>query len=135
MRDRPNGADLLAIARDTYLDEVLPHVPKEKRYAGLMVANAMAIARREIESGDEHLVQELVRLAGIYREEPPSVSDTTTLVRELERLNRRLAADIRTGEFDSAGPHRDAVRRHLEETTIQKLRENNPKHLEVEGLG
>ena len=58
-----------------------------------MVANAMAIARREIESGDEHLVQELVRLAGIFREEPPSVSDTTTLVRELERLNRRLAAD------------------------------------------
>ena len=57
MRDRPNGADLLAIARDTYLDEVLPHVPKEKRYAGLMVANAMAIARREIESGDEHLVR------------------------------------------------------------------------------
>mgnify|MGYP001330682174 CR=1 FL=1 len=135
MRDRPNGAELLAIARDTYLDEVLRYVPNEKRYVGLMVANAMAIARWEIESGDEPLIQELVRLAGIYREKPPPVSDTSTLMRDLERLNRSLAADIRSGRFDSAGAPRDAVRRHLEETTLQKLRENNPKHLEAEGLG
>ena len=132
MRDRPNAAELLAIARDTYLEELLPYAPKEKRYAGLMVANAMAIAQREIEFGDEPLIRELDRLAGIYGEEPPSVSGTPALVRNLERFNRRLATDIRSGRFDSAGTPQNAVRRHLMETTLQKLRENNPKHLKDE---
>ena len=133
MRDRPNAADLLDIARKTYLKELLPQVPQDKRYTALMVANAMAIARREIEYGDEPLVRELGRIARIYGEEPPAVADKSSLTRELERLSRRLAADIRSGEFDSPSPHRGAVRKHLVKTTLQRLRENNPKHLESEG--
>ena len=48
MRDRPNGADLLAVARRSLLDEVAPALKGQPRYVALMVANAIGIASREL---------------------------------------------------------------------------------------
>lgn len=43
------GERLLETARDLLRDELLPALPPDKRHAALMVANAMAIAARELE--------------------------------------------------------------------------------------
>ena len=48
--DRPDGAELLAVARATLLEDLLPELPQSRRYQALMIANAMAMARRELES-------------------------------------------------------------------------------------
>ncbi|MFA7437716.1 phosphotransferase family protein [Castellaniella sp.] len=49
--DRPHGAELLQVARQTLLDALLPVLPPEQRYNARMAANAMAMACRELESG------------------------------------------------------------------------------------
>ena len=48
MRDEPGGADLLQIARETLLAEVLPGLGGGQRYATLMVANALRLVEREL---------------------------------------------------------------------------------------
>ncbi|MYN13599.1 acyl-CoA dehydrogenase [Pusillimonas sp. TS35] len=45
---RPDAGALLAVARRTLLDTILPALPEEQRYDVLMIANAMAIAGREL---------------------------------------------------------------------------------------
>ncbi|MFG1463861.1 DUF6285 domain-containing protein [Xanthobacter sp. DSM 24535] len=44
------GADLLAIARKTLQDDIAPHLSGDQRYQAAMVANACAIAARELET-------------------------------------------------------------------------------------
>jgi hypothetical protein len=48
----PGAADLLAIARSTLLDDVIPALDGDARFKALMVANAIAIAARMVEVGD-----------------------------------------------------------------------------------
>ena len=48
MQNRPDGVELLDIARRTLLDSLLPALPKDKHYDALMIANAMAMASREL---------------------------------------------------------------------------------------
>ncbi|MEM7226987.1 MAG: DUF6285 domain-containing protein [Pseudomonadota bacterium] len=50
MIDQPDGAQLLAEARRVLLETLLPELPEKQRFNALMVANAMAIARRELEA-------------------------------------------------------------------------------------
>jgi hypothetical protein len=47
-RDRPDAAELLAVARATLEAAILPGLAGATRLDGLMVARAMAIAEREI---------------------------------------------------------------------------------------
>ena len=46
LREEPAADDLLAIARDVLLNELLPALPPDRAFAARMVANAMAIQRR-----------------------------------------------------------------------------------------
>ncbi|MDA8051491.1 MAG: DUF6285 domain-containing protein [Rhodospirillales bacterium] len=100
MRDGPCGAVLLAIARAKLLDEILPSLPREQIYTARMIANAMAIAARELGSDLAAAEQEMrQRVAALYRDTgladaPPDV--------DTEGMERRLAADIRAGRFDTA---------------------------------
>ena len=48
-RDKPAAADLLKTARSLMREELLAHLPAEQKLNGLMIANAMAIAARELE--------------------------------------------------------------------------------------
>ena len=50
MDDRPDGAELLAVARATLLENILPELPQARHYDALMIANAMAMARRDLET-------------------------------------------------------------------------------------
>jgi hypothetical protein len=131
MRNRPNGADLLAIARQTFLSELMPRLPEEERYTALMVANAMANAEREAAAGDVPLRAELDRLRAIYPSAPASDDPVTV---QLNRFNRQLAVDLRKGTHEADRARREQVRTHLVLTAMERVRESNPKYLQREGL-
>ncbi len=130
MRDKPTAAELLAIARETLLRELLPHSGDSQRYNALMVGAAMAIAAREAEAGDRALVAERDALAALYGE---AGAADEPLEAALGRLNRRFAADLRAGAFDAPGARQAAALRLLREATMAKLMECNPKYLKAEG--
>ena len=48
MRDETAGADLLQVARDALVAEVMPGLAGPQRYAALMVANALKMVEREL---------------------------------------------------------------------------------------
>jgi hypothetical protein len=126
MNDRPDAAELLAIARATLLDELLPRLPADLRYTALMIANALAIASRERAAGDADAQAELARLRALFAErgEPPTAAALNTALAD---YNRRLVNEIRSGRFDDH--ERAALADHLEKTTADKLAVANPKAL------
>jgi hypothetical protein len=122
MRDRPNSAELLEIARTRLPEELLPALPAENKYSALMVAAAMAIAMREFENGDAAELEErnlLRELLGI------DVSGDISLL----DLNRQFAAGLHIGKYDSSGPDHEIALRLLRSFTLSKLGESNPKYL------
>lgn len=122
MRDGPAGAVLLEIARAKLLSDLLPSLPPEQIYTARMIAGAMAIAARELGADQAALDQETVRrIAELYRMSglAPLPSE-----RSAEEMERRLAADIRAGHLDTAGP---ALRALLDWQVEQRLRLANPK--------
>ncbi|MCH7539598.1 MAG: hypothetical protein IH999_04250 [Proteobacteria bacterium] len=133
MQDRPKGAELLAIARRTLVEKLTDLLPEERRGDASRIAEAMAIAAREIEAGERPLRAELERLAALYGETPAEAGDREALEGEVTRLNRRLAADIRAGKFDSPDRRR-AARAHLLASARDKLAESKPEHLKARGL-
>ncbi len=126
MNDRPDARDLLEIARHAFTAEILPAVPEPLRYTALMIANAMAIAQRELAAGDAPLREEYRRLAGLLPQNPAAPGGGA-LRDAVESYNRRLANEIRAGRFD--GEKRAAVLEHLRRTTEEKLAVSNPKAL------
>lgn len=104
MRVEPSGAELLRAARETLLEELLPLLPEGGLYSARMIANAMAIAGRELAHAE--------------------VSVPLTLAPSLAEL----AAAIRAGRFDS-GSARDALAAYLRETTRERLAVSNPRIL------
>lgn len=65
--DRPAPGELLAVARKTLLEELVPALPEEKRYQALMVANALAIAGRALAAPSAEDAAELEALAAAIR--------------------------------------------------------------------
>jgi hypothetical protein len=118
MRDRPDGAQLLALARE--LEEIAPRLPSEERVDPALLARARAIAERERQAGDAPLAACREALVALYG--PGDLAD----------LFERLAREIRAGTYD-AGAERDRVYRLLWAVTLQKLRESNPDYLAASG--
>ncbi len=117
MRDEPTGEDLLNAALDVFRDKLLPALPRELRYDGLMVANAMAVVGRQAAAGDTPLREARERLSRLYGEG------------ELDDLEHRLTADIRAGRYDPGADGREAVFDHLWKATRAKAAESTPKAL------
>lgn len=133
MRERPTGEELLIIARKVLREELMPLLPAERRYDALMVANAMAIAARQMAFGDAPERQERQDLSDLLGETVQE--DGATAVSDaLADLYRTLSAKIRGGEVDPGTPSHDAVRAFLFNVTVQKLRESAPKILETAGM-
>jgi len=120
---RPNGVELLRVARTTLLEELLPQLPAEARYAARMTANAMAIAARELADGGEMERAELRRLAAFYAEP----ADQRDVRAALGALERRLARDLRDGAF--AESREDELRELLHARLRARLRISNPRCL------
>lgn len=93
-------ADLLEVARTTLRTAVLPHVAADGRYEAAMVANALAIAARELELGPKARAEERELLAGFYATPDASLAE----------LRRRLCQELRSGALDDA---REATLRAL----------------------
>lgn len=114
MRERPDGADLLAIAGEVLKNELLPLLPKDRHVDALMIANALGIAERQLRNGEAPAREERQALADLLRR------DGT-----LPELNRAFARAIRAGEMDA--PPR--ARQLLWEITLARVRESAPKAL------
>jgi hypothetical protein len=125
MTDHPDGAALLEEARRTLLEVLLPLLPPERRYDGLMVANAMAIAAREAAQGDAALREAVQQLSALF----PAASAGEDPRAHLRELEARLSGEIRAGLCDAPGVRRDAVRDYLRRSVIARARVSNPKAL------
>ena len=99
MRDKPFGAALLDVARQTLLQESAPGLEGGRRYAALMVANAMGIVGREIEQ------QALVER--VWREALARVEGDGA---DLDVVATRLVRAIRDGEHDADAALHAALR-------------------------
>ena len=101
MKNISDAADLIATAREALLNELLPRLPKDQRYAGLMIANAMAIALREQHVGGRCRARRsgaIARSAGRLRRGRRATSpDEASGV-----AARALCVAIRGGDFDEA---------------------------------
>ncbi len=118
MRDRPTGEDLLGIIARIEDGDPAIRLPEDGRYRELMIANARAIAGRQKESGD-----------GPERREQEDLARILAIKGSLADLNRALAAAIRQGDYDPGTAAFDAVRDHLWQTVLERVRESNPKAL------
>lgn len=116
MRDRPGGAELLAEARRLLREELLPSLEGRRRFEGLMIANALGMAERELRAGERPLLAEKAALGDLLGRDG-----------DLATLNAAFAAALRDGRL-AADPK--AYRALLEEVR-NRLAESNPKALET----
>ena len=122
VRDLPTGPALLALARDVLLHELMPLLPQEGHLTARLVANSMAIAEREAVAGNEPAQEILRELEKLYGDG------------EQRLLLRRLAQDIRAGDFEESQLSERHVREILWLHTITKLRSANPRFLNANGF-
>ena len=118
MRDQPDAAELLSIARQVLREDVATALSGEQRFNVLMVANAMAMAIREIEQGGQLDAAALSALASLYDEPDPIADD----------LSRKLARDIRAGQFDD-GVKAAELHEILMSDIRRRLAIGNPRYL------
>lgn len=131
MINTPDGAELLRVAQKVLREQLLTGIAREQRYEALMVANAMAMAARELEAGDTDVREELRMLAELYGD--AAVAESGNSVKEkVAALNKRLAKDIRSGVMDGACAQ--GVRALLKAQVVARLRVSNPKYLKAAGL-
>ena len=119
MRHEPTAANLLDTAREVMRDSIIPGLTGAARYDALMVANAMAIAARQIAAGHRPMEEARQRLATLY-----GAPDAT-----LPDLEDRFAADLRAGVFDAPSERREAAFNHLWKASCSAAAESNPKTL------
>lgn len=123
---RPDAMDLIDIARQTLVDRVLPAQAGDNRYEGLMIANALGIALRELRAAEEmsavkrRMLETVAALLG----EPPQSEES-----DLAYCKRRLALAIRAGNFDPDSPGGAMVRELLVMEVHARLAVDNPKAL------
>ena len=123
--DVPDAAELLATARETLVEVLLPALSGELRYRGLMVANALAIAAREVASGHDAIRREIELLRPLAAQAvPPSDPDSD----DVQALRRIVAAAIRDGRFDDDA-HAKPLVAALDEIAAHRLAISNPKAL------
>jgi hypothetical protein len=130
MSDRPNAQDLLIVARDELMKRLLPELPASVRYEALMIANAMAIAAREFESGRENDMRELNALKQLLLGDAnPAMDGEHLLDHALKTCRKKLCTEIRSGSFDDSEERRAVLARYLQATAKDKVAISNPKLL------
>ena len=119
MNNRPHGNELLTVARRVLLDDLLPLLPADKTYDVLMIANAMAIAARELQpyaGQDEQAAQEIARFHQVL-----GLNNST------EPTEQALAGQIRARTVPA--DQQDELHALLLSLTRGKLERSNPKYL------
>jgi hypothetical protein len=126
MNDISDAADLLDTARDALTHELLPLLPRERRYVGLMIGNVMGIAARELRAGALAMAGEAERAAQLLGDSGLAGGDTCAAADALPALRRALSTAIRAGRFDQA-PASAALMAHLTRTAADWVAISNPK--------
>lgn len=109
-------ADLLKVAAVTLKAEVAPHIEADGRYPAAMVANALAIAARELELGPGARAEERTLLAAFLHAPEAGLPD----------LRRRLCRELRQG---GVTPSRAAeLREVLHRVVRARLAISNPAY-------
>lgn len=116
MRELPSGPDLLAIAREVLLAELLPHLPEDKVLAARMVANAMGIAAREAAQNPVWIADAHARMAALTGDAADPL--------------RAFAAAIRAGAFDPGTPRRAEAAALVGEITRARVAVSAPRALD-----
>lgn len=126
MRDSPDGARLLALARAALLEALLPALPKERQFEARLIANAMAIAARELTAGRAPLDADRTALSTLVGESDSEITTSRETRNEaLERLGWRVAAEIRSGRRDADPKLYEVLLRGVS----WRLAETNPRAL------
>ncbi len=117
MTTRPDSKELLEVARHHLLETILPQLEGKARYEGLMVANAMAIAIRDLGSR-QHAEIEAPPLEILYPGHRKWTAETV----------EAFCRDVKSGRFDHAGPERQAAEQALKVYAEAELDVANPKY-------
>ena len=121
MNDHPNALELIRIAHQTLAGDILPDAKPEHLYTLRMIANALGIATRELESHDANAASETSGLNALYNQ--------TKDAQDLHARNRQFARDIRSGAFERSGTQEADLRQHLLAIARAKLATAYPKAL------
>ncbi len=105
MSDEIDVSDVLALAREALQNDVVPHVPAGSRFAAAMIANALAIAARELEDHSDLDID----LADA-RDALPQFHD-----------DRELIEAIRYGALDDPSTLRDAAKAYAAALVRRRL--------------
>ena len=116
MSDPIEVPELLRLARETLQQEIAPAVPPALRYTAAMVANALAIAQRELL---DHSTADL------------DIADARELLPEFHDDGELIAA-IRGGALDEPSPWRTAARAYAAALVRRRLVVTNPARLTPE---
>jgi hypothetical protein len=136
MRDLPASRDLLALARELLLDELLPLLPSERAREAHLIATSMAIAAREAagEGWLEAIAGLLIQFYGAGDLSLSALKGGEGVKSTGIGLLARFAADLRNGAFETSPSREKAARAILWRLTIAKLREGNPHFLAANGF-
>jgi len=129
LQDRPTVLELLAAVRTFLEEDIVPGLEGRQRFHVLVSANVLGILERELGGEEAALLAEwtrLARLLGLGGAQPPE--RMTALRAAVGELTEQLAERIRRGDAD-AGQWAEAVRAHVRETVVEKLRVANPRYL------
>lgn len=125
MTRRPGTAELLEAARQALIEEVVPQLSGDSKYAALMVASSMATALRDLDAGGAAEDEELALFTALYGKDAIAAAGPGP-EEALPALNRRFSEELRAGRWDAMPP---AARNLLMEKACLRLARSNPKYL------
>ena len=127
MKQRPSAAELERLADAILRDDPLPDDPKVRSYEQRMALKARAIAAYDRGHGSADMAKEIDMFATLYGENAVGQAGGDGEAR-LEALNRRLAAEIRAGDWDETPPALVAL---LMDQVRARLARSNPRYLKA----
>jgi Domain of unknown function (DUF6285) len=129
MQDRPSVEELIAAVASFLERELLPTVADQRlRFRGLVAANLLAVAARELGEGDAPLLAARDRLQDLLGHAPSSAPDRGALRAETAQLAADFAARIRAGQYDDPTAFAAALDT-AEWLVAEKLRVASPRFL------
>ncbi|GBD27397.1 hypothetical protein HRbin30_02744 [bacterium HR30] len=132
MQDRPTIDELLTAVQSFLEREIVPRLDGRLQFHARVAANILAIVRRELQLQPELTLKEWHRLAALLskqRQEPPAAPEG--VAQEVRAWTEELCAWIRSAPMETLLAS-EALWRHLELTTKEKLAVANPRLLSSE---
>jgi len=127
MRQRPGPDDLEQLAAAILGDDPLPRDAKAHSYEQRLAAKALAVAGYDRAHGAADQAEELRLFTALWDDAAVDTAGRDDESR-IAALNRRLAAEIRAGDWDAAP---DALRELLAGQVRARLARTNPKYLKA----